>query len=41
MAPENLWVDESAGADARACVRNAYMNRLLANERTRTQCLGQ
>ncbi|MGQ9789117.1 MAG: hypothetical protein ACUVR7_00470 [Armatimonadota bacterium] len=41
LAPENLWVDEPAGADARACVRNAYMNRLLANERPRTQCLGQ
>lgn len=40
LAPENLWVDASE-PDARACVSNAYMTRLLANERTRTQCLGQ
>ncbi|GBC96359.1 hypothetical protein HRbin16_02161 [bacterium HR16] len=40
LNPANLWVDESE-PDARACVSNAYMNRLIANNRTRTECLGQ
>ncbi len=40
LNPNNLWVDES-DPDGRACVASAYMTRLLANERTRVECLGQ
>ena len=40
LNPVNLWVDES-DPDGRACVSSAYMNRLMANDRTRVECLGQ
>jgi prepilin-type N-terminal cleavage/methylation domain-containing protein/prepilin-type processing-associated H-X9-DG protein len=39
LNPANLWVDEN-DPDGRACIATAYMNRLMANARTRTECLG-
>jgi len=40
LFPTPMWVDPIEGPTIQQCFQNAYMARLQANSRTRTECLG-